>query len=515
MLLQRFPVCTQGAPQTKGPTSLGLLMPDAARGLRGRNHSASIQSARSGSQPPSARAGSIGHARSPLGLAHTSRSPSNCTGSQSQTAVSASRPHDNLQSAMSDESLDEPIIAGVCRHRADSSPSHGDPTVLTPVHTKRLKVYALKVAGDLGISEEELHEFIDTGGIYYMLIDIKATLLRRNDDTQNVELTQLKELLDSKDFKSGIQNRLTACMLSPNITAYVTDAHCHIMDFIREHHDVFKIPAAMLEDVELNAQLSKLVSDLLCSIRGNIKAKTAKSLAHYCGIEVDSMHWNRFAFLRRCLHIFLICVDDYKIVPLNALFSNSLISSLHKDLCVTINQKLRIDIDAIKRRMHGDINQDIEPDAPVADIEGYLDEDQLMHDTENTDNSGNGSSHQDDKDKNARDEGAEDEYQDKEDLPAVSEGSSGFKGKGRHAIYSSSKFWKFIDDSLNGICKLAKTQVSEQGPNSSLTYEHTFRDILVEYFQLDLTEFPGKRVVPKLLSTTSPQWQTTIQNKLL
>ncbi|KAG2142876.1 uncharacterized protein EDB93DRAFT_1252138 [Suillus bovinus] len=510
MLLQLFPVRTQGAPQTKGSTSLGLLTPDAARGLRGRNRSASIQSACSGSQPPAARAGSIGHACSPLGLAHTSRSPSNGTGSQSQTAVSASRPHNNLQSAMSDESLDEPIIAGVHRRQADSSPSRGDPTVLTPVRTKRIE-------GRWRLSASQLFDTatcLQTRGIYYMLIDIKATLLRRNDDTRNVELTQLKELLDSKDFKSGIQNRLTVCMLSPNITAYVTDAHCHIMDFIREHHNVFKIPAAMLEDAELNAQLSKLVSDLLCSIRGNIKAKTAKSLAHHCGIEVDSMHWNRFAFLR-CLHIFLIGVDDYKTVPLNALFSNSLILSLHKDLHVKINQKLGIDIDAIERGMHGDINQDIEPDAPAADIKGYLDEDQPMHDTENTDNSGNGSSHQDDEDKNARDEGAEDEYQDEEDLPAVSEGSSGFKGKGRHAIYSSSKFWKFIDDSLDGICKLAKTQVSEQGPNGSLTYEHAFRNILVEYFQLDLAEFPGKRVVPKLLSTTSPQWQTTIQNKLL
>ncbi|KAG2147902.1 uncharacterized protein EDB93DRAFT_1085188, partial [Suillus bovinus] len=216
-----------------------------------------------------------------------------------------------------------------------------------------------------------------------------------------------------------------------------------------------------------------------------------------------------------CLHIFLIGMDNYKTVPLNALFSNSLILSLHKDLCVKINQKLGIDIDAIEHRMHGDINQDIEPDAPAADIEGYLDEDQPMHDTENTDNSGNGSSHQDDEDENARDEGAEDEYQDKEDLPAVSEGSSGFKGKEHCAIYSSSKFWKFVDDSLNGIHKLAKTQVSEQGPNGSLTYEHAFCDILVEYFQLDLAEFPRKRVVPKLLSTTSPQWQTTIQNKLL
>jgi hypothetical protein len=40
-------------------------------------------------------------------------------------------------------------------------------------------------------------------------------------------------------------------------------------NFVRDYHNVFKVPVAMLEDVELNTQLSKLVSDLLCSIHGN------------------------------------------------------------------------------------------------------------------------------------------------------------------------------------------------------------------------------------------------------
>ncbi|KAG1836046.1 hypothetical protein DFJ58DRAFT_735261 [Suillus subalutaceus] len=324
-------------------------------------------------------------------LQMTSRPPSSSTSSQSQSAVGASHSRDNLQSAMSDGSLDENITTGVHCRRTDSSPDRGDPTVLTPV------------ANDLGVAEEELHEFIDTGGIYYMLIDIKATLLRWNEDTRKIELAQLKELLDSKDFKSRIQSRLTACMLSPNITTYVTDAHTHIMDFVRKHHDVFKIPVAMLEDVELNAQLSKMVSDLLSSIRGNIKAK-------------------------------------------------------------------RILTTAASKRNEG---------------------------------------------KNIGGKGAEDEDQGKGDLP-VDEENSGSESKGRPAVYSLSKFWKFVDDSLDSIRELARARVSEQeGTGGSLTYEHAFRDILVEYFQLDLTEFPGRRTILKLLTTTSPQWQTTIQNQLL
>jgi hypothetical protein len=174
------------------------------------------------------------------------------------------------------------------------------------------------------------------------------------------------------------------------------------------------------------------------------------------------------------LRIFLIGVDDYKAVSLKVLFSNSLIPSLHKDLRIKINENLGIDIDAIECGIHGDV--DVDQDAPAADVEDPLDEDQQMHDMENTDGSGNGGSQQEDEDENARDEGAEDEYQAEEDLSVAGEENSGFKKKGRRTVYSSTKFWKFVDDSLEGIRKLAKTQVSEQGPNGSLTYEHAFRE---------------------------------------
>jgi hypothetical protein len=70
--------------------------------------------------------------------------------------------------------------------------------------------------------------------------------------------------------------------------------------------------------------------------------------------------------------------------------------------------------------------------------------------------------------------GAEDEYLAEEDLSVAGEDNSGFKKKGRRTVYSSTKFWTFVDDCLQGIRKLAKTQVSEQGPNGSLTYEHAF-----------------------------------------
>jgi hypothetical protein len=125
------------------------------------------------------RTGNIGHACSPLGFTH-SHKPRNGTGSQSQTAVGASGPADSSQSATSDASLNELITVGVCCCQTNSSPTRGDPTVLTPVHTKRLKVYATKVAEDLGVPEEELHDFIDVSFLWRLcnfLIQLPACRL--------------------------------------------------------------------------------------------------------------------------------------------------------------------------------------------------------------------------------------------------------------------------------------------------------------------------------------------------
>jgi hypothetical protein len=142
-------------------------------------------------------------------------------------------------------------------------------------------------------------------------------------------------------MQSGLQNRLTACLLSPNLTAYKTDALPNIsvtsfdidylmrltlwQTFIKDNSNIFKVPSSLFEDVELSAIFATIVSDLLSSIRGGMKSKvctlvlcarkfsiitqlissirkrlsimdTSKSLAHGC-IEVDAAHWNRIAFL--------------------------------------------------------------------------------------------------------------------------------------------------------------------------------------------------------------------------
>ncbi|KAG2148961.1 hypothetical protein DEU56DRAFT_909254 [Suillus clintonianus] len=252
--------------------------------------------------------GNIARARSPLGAF-----PVDSTSfSHSRTAVGDSVARSTVPySHSSDGSLDEAITAGIRRRRTDSAAGQDDPTILMPSRTKRLKLYVKKMAEENDVSEKSLFDFIDTGGIYYMLIDLKVSMMKSDTGRKAALLLDLKELLNSKDFKSALQNRLIACLLSPNITAYVTDTHPHIMNFIKDNSGVFKVPPSLFEDVELTAILAKIVSELLSSIRSNMKSKllasirkrmsimdTAKSLAHG-SIEVDSAHWNRLAFLKQ------------------------------------------------------------------------------------------------------------------------------------------------------------------------------------------------------------------------
>ncbi|KAG2752016.1 hypothetical protein P692DRAFT_20725714 [Suillus brevipes Sb2] len=386
---------------------------------------------------------------------------------------------------------------------------------LSPSQTKKLKLYADEVAKRTGCPREVLHNFIDGGSVFHMLIDLKANSFMRIDEQEKAALVDLKELIDSKDFRSALQSRLTACLLSPNLTVYVDDTHTNIMEFIKNHREVFKIPAALINDVELLAQLSKIVSELLSSIRGNLKGKlvsslikrmsimdTAKSLAHGI-IEVDAAHWNRYAFLRRCLRIFLIGIGDYRSIPLKDLYSTLLLPSLHQDLRIKISKALDCDMDLGEQDPEGDIG--------ATDDHG----DNFGEGEHTLENGEEGSGFHENREEEDEEEGEEMTDQQESE---VNDGGSGFsKTKdGKGPKFTSTKFWNFVDCSLQAIRQAAQ---QEAGPNHDTSargaYENAVRNILVEYFQMDLAEFPGSMVVPKPLATTSPQWQTTIQNSLL
>ncbi|KIO08907.1 hypothetical protein M404DRAFT_133426, partial [Pisolithus tinctorius Marx 270] len=197
-----------------------------------------------------------------------------------------------------------------------------------------------------------------TGDLFLMLVDMKASLVKYELSNQTHQLQALQDILSSKDFELGLHNCLLACLLSPNLTAYVTDTQRHIMDFIFEHLDVFKIPAGVFDDVELRGSLGRIVTKLLATIRSQLKSQLTISIAKKTciinvskvlacsssGMEVDAAHWNRMAFLRRCLHLFLIGTSDHKVATLDICFTPRLIPNLKSDMHKKLEQELHINI---------------------------------------------------------------------------------------------------------------------------------------------------------------------------
>ncbi|KAG1892324.1 hypothetical protein F4604DRAFT_1565221, partial [Suillus subluteus] len=203
---------------------------------------------------------------------------------------------------------------------------------------------------------------------------------------------------------------------------------------IKNNNEIFKVPKFLFEDIELATQFSKLISKALSSIRGNVKNKlmssiskcssiidTARSLAHGC-IEVDATHWNRCAFLD--------------------LYSASLLPSLHRDLRIKVSEGLGIDVGL----------DDTYPDPMGGENRADLD---TNHD---------GDDNEDEPDENVSSmaEGVE-----------LDPNDSGFGGNGKCAVFTSSKFWRFVDASLEGVHKMVKADAEEL--NDGTPVEHIVR----------------------------------------
>ncbi|KAG1726442.1 uncharacterized protein EDB91DRAFT_1254345 [Suillus paluster] len=473
MLLQWFPVRSgtsrnqTGSSQARRAGSMsGLLTPAATGGPRARSLSASSpQHPSSHGAPRSPVNRIIQRACSPLGITPSTLPGSNH--SASHTAVERHGGNITLETP-SEQSLDDPIMAGVHRQRADSDDGYDMTRSLSPSESKRLK--------------------------------------------------------------SALQSRLTACLLSHNLTAYVTDTHTNIMEFIKSHQEVFKMPAALIDDVELLAQLSRIISELLASICGNLKAKlvtslakrmsvmdAAKSLTHSI-IEVDASHWNRYAFLRWCLQICLIGISDFKTIPLKDLYSTSLIPSLHRDLHVKIAEALNcnVGIDACEtNEQHANATEgntfDLDHQCSTGELGATYDRGDDLGECDATDDHGDNFGEGDHTmDNQEEDEFCENRDDEKEETgqqePEVDDGGSGFiQGtNSKHPKFTSTKFWNFMDCSLKAIHKAAREEAGDYEGAGRGAYENAVQNILVEYFQMDLVEFPGSMVVPKLLATTSP-----------
>ncbi|KAG1895976.1 uncharacterized protein F5891DRAFT_1193605 [Suillus fuscotomentosus] len=175
---------------------------------------------------------------------------------------------------------------------------------------KRLKTYAAEVCRSKGLPENSLEEFATINDIKLMMIKLMAELSCFH---KKVQAAEAAKVLESLDFECSLADRLRACLLSPNLTAYVTDLSAKIYDFSKKNPSVFKIPVEALQDSDAMDRLDVLMKKILTAQQGNMKQKLiasikkcsdlstlARSLAGNC-TELTMAHWARIAFMRSLL----------------------------------------------------------------------------------------------------------------------------------------------------------------------------------------------------------------------
>ncbi|KAG2126139.1 hypothetical protein BD769DRAFT_1668573 [Suillus cothurnatus] len=522
MMLNRFPLrSTSGSSQRASsvgprPQGQGLAPPQDGR-PRGRSLLGSDAGLSTHSGPTAGCRGVSSNSR-PQVARRQGHQQSSTSMSESQVipTITSSRPISPAGSSDIDQPISADVNAGVRRRRGSSV----DAMQLTPRRTKRLKTHAQQLATDYGVPLKKLLAFIENGNLFHMLLELRASQLKREEENE--------------DFESALKGRLTACMLSPNLTAYVTDTQQHIMDFIKEHGDLFKISESLFDDNELRMLLSKLVTRLLATIRGAIKTALTTSISKrlsimdalkpiiHSGMEVDSSHWTRFAFLRRCLRIFLIGVSDHEKIALKGLFSPYLIPSLHPDLQHHIMSQLHVDIQQLAeefQQSHPDLvfgHQDESPgtnnNANNCDNTQVVDSEE--HADPNADGDGDADADGDadvdvDADANLDTDVDADAHVDDDDRA-----NSGFGLQGSPPKWNKQKFWNYVDAMLE---QVRDSAYRETGTRSGSKYEDAYRKAMIEVLQLDLQEFPGRRKGPTVmnLKVMQPVWQDTIQKNLL
>ncbi|KAI5995505.1 hypothetical protein EDD15DRAFT_2365686 [Pisolithus albus] len=357
--------------------------------------------------------------------------------------------------------LEDSISAGIRRRRSDPPDDFdSDPTQLSPRRVKRLKIYAKDLCKELDIPEKNLLDFVETGNMFHMLVNVKASLIKNEIEFHTNKSNALQEILATKDFESALYNRLLACLLSPNITAYVTDTQRHIMDFIFEHQDIFKIPAGVFDDAELKTSLRTIVSKALAGIRSQLKTQLISSIAKKTcivdvtkslarassGMEVEAAHWNRMAFLRRCLRIFLIGTGDLKYVSLDVCFTPRLIPMLKADMQRKLERELDINFNDMEKGFAEEGTSD-------GALESTCNNDPRVDPNSTEEQGASG-------DADAEREGTPDVEDINDGIDDLGEEDSGFGLEGKPVRFCSSKFWNYVDYMLDVLRDTARQDTS-------------------------------------------------------
>ncbi|KAI6147932.1 hypothetical protein BKA82DRAFT_931860 [Pisolithus tinctorius] len=155
-----------------------------------------------------------------------------------------------------------------------------------------------------------------------MLMCIHASLLARNKVERKSAATAF---IKSKEFKEILKDWLHACLLSPNLTAYVLELANNVFSYTKKILEMFKIPVEAIRDPKMSDSISTLMKDILTSQQSNMKQKIAASIQNMVHIsilsrslapggsyEVMMAHWGHFAFLHTSMVIFNTVVEECK-----------------------------------------------------------------------------------------------------------------------------------------------------------------------------------------------------------
>ncbi|KIK79800.1 hypothetical protein PAXRUDRAFT_16130 [Paxillus rubicundulus Ve08.2h10] len=127
-----------------------------------------------------------------------------------------------------------------------------------------------------------------------MMMTIRADILEMQMQGRK---SNAERFVNSNEFKDILKDRLWACLLSPNLTAYVQDLVVQIFIYAKKNLQTFKIPEAALEDPEMTEKIVVLISQLLTSARLNMKQKRDSMTLFESVVEESS---TRTAAQKKC-----------------------------------------------------------------------------------------------------------------------------------------------------------------------------------------------------------------------
>ncbi|EIW76341.1 hypothetical protein CONPUDRAFT_158363 [Coniophora puteana RWD-64-598 SS2] len=366
-----------GSGASRPPSSAGSRPPSSA-GTRPPSSAGTRPPSSTGNRPPSSagnRPPSSAGTRPPSRTNSLSRSLSQSAGAAQGSAgrslpvafaQSNTTPYPSSQPRRVRDDVDLPasITAGLRRNRDDmENDPDWNPLELTGQDIKRYKVMADNIAESTDVDKNVLYEFIELGNIVPMLIDIRAHQEMGSVSEQDKAKRMWEKKLQSKDFKSMVTVRLTAALLSPDLTAFRVRFTAQVMAFVGRHPDIFGVDSVVLNDHQLEKLLYKQISSTSGSVRGTIKDRVTDSImregsllelsnqlaASAQRMPMNSSHWRRIAALRFFTRQFYLGVGHFnkpRSPHLTQLYTRNIAPFLHPDLYALIQRQLGIDVRA-------------------------------------------------------------------------------------------------------------------------------------------------------------------------